>query len=71
MCGECLTWRSVFASNEECDRYEDEVLDPGTESIAFTLRMVERENMLDWAATFEVALREDLIGPDDFCRHSA
>ena len=35
MCGECLTWRSVLATQEECERWEAAVLDPGCQHIAF------------------------------------
>ena len=66
MCGECSTWRYVEAPEVEFQAWEAYVLDPGTNEIAEAWLDADREQFKAWAATFVVALKHDLLGPDDF-----
>lgn len=44
----------------------DEQLDDGAHTLADELRSMEYTNMSAMAEVFLIALRNDLIGPDDF-----
>jgi len=64
-CPEC-EWRGggIF-SQEVVDRF-DEVLDDGTQAVLDDLELLTRANMEEQVSSFAVALREDLILPEDF-----
>lgn len=69
-CPEC-EWTSVGVHGErEIDAY-DEALDDGAEALACELEQLEREGMRDIVEAFTTALRDDLIGADDFCPRAA
>lgn len=64
-CPEC-EWTTDSIHNEvEIDAF-DEQLDDGAHTLADELRSMEHTNMSTMAEVFLIALRNDLIGPDDF-----
>ena len=64
-CPEC-EWASDSVHGEvEIDAF-DEQLDLGAHELAGELRSLEHANMRAMAEAFLVALRDDLIGADDF-----
>ncbi len=64
-CPEC-EWSTNSVHNEvEIDAF-DEQLDDGAHALADELRAMERVNMSMMVEVFLVALRNDLIGADDF-----
>jgi hypothetical protein len=64
-CPEC-EWHSQGVHGEvEIDAF-DEQLDLGAHELADELRALEHSNMADMAECFVFALRDDLIGADDF-----
>lgn len=64
-CPEC-EWTMDSVHNEvEIDAF-DEQLDDGAHTLADELRSMELTNMSAMAEVFLIALRNDLIGPDDF-----
>lgn len=64
-CPECEWSTSSVHSEVEIDAF-DEQLDDGAHTLADELREMEHTNMSAMAEVFLVALRSDLIGPDDF-----
>lgn len=52
-------------SEVEIDAF-DEQLDDGAHTLADELRSMEHTNMSSMTEVFLIALRNDLIGPDDF-----
>lgn len=71
MCGECHTWRYVEASQDEAEQWEVVALDAIAAVIAREASQLDMDRFKDEAATLIGALGHDLIGPDDFCRHSS
>lgn len=64
-CPEC-EWTSAGVHDEvEIDAF-DEQLDDGAHTLADELRAMEHDNMEAMTEVFLVALRNDLIGADDF-----
>ncbi|HEU4461318.1 MAG TPA: hypothetical protein VFR75_01880 [Solirubrobacterales bacterium] len=64
-CPECEWTSDGIHSEVEIDAF-DEQLDDGAHTLAHELRAMESTNMSAMAEVFLVALRDDLIGPDDF-----
>jgi hypothetical protein len=64
-CPECEWACDEVHDLVEIDAY-DEHLDLGAHELANELRALEHANMNEMLETFLVALRDDLIGPDDF-----
>jgi hypothetical protein len=64
-CPECEWSANGVHGEVEIDAF-DEQLDIGAHELAEELRALERANMSAMADAFLVALRDDLIGPDDF-----
>jgi hypothetical protein len=64
-CPECEWSADSVHGAAEIDAF-DEQLDLGSQELAGELRALEHANMSGMAETFLVALRNDLIGADDF-----
>lgn len=64
-CPEC-EWAGDGVHNEVTIDAYDEQLDLGAHELADELRTLEHANMSEMADAFVTALREDLIGPEDF-----
>jgi hypothetical protein len=64
-CPECEWTSDGVHSEGEIDAF-DEQLDVGAHTLADELRSLEHANMSAMAGAFIVALRNDLIGADDF-----
>lgn len=64
-CPECEWTTDSIHSEGEIDAF-DEALDDGAHTLADELRAMEFTNMSAMAEVFMIALRNDLIGPDDF-----
>jgi hypothetical protein len=64
-CPECEWAGGGTYSQHVVDRY-DEVLDEGTEALLEDLTNLSRANMEEHADAFALALRDDLILPEDF-----
>lgn len=64
-CPECEWTSSGVHGEVEIDAF-DEQLDLGAHELAGELRSLEHANMSAMAETFFIALRDDLIGADDF-----
>ncbi len=64
-CPEC-EWRSVGIHGQAVlDRF-DEILDAATDAMVADLRRLQRSNMENELARFNLALGNDLILPEDF-----
>jgi hypothetical protein len=66
-CGECGATRDVIASDEEAERFGNE-LDVGIAELAAALRRLERARMSADIDTLVAALERDLINAGDFER---
>jgi hypothetical protein len=64
-CPECEWTADGVHGEVEIDAF-DEQLDLGALELAEELRSLEHANMSAMAGAFLIALRDDLIGPDDF-----
>ena len=64
-CPEC-GWAGNDVHGEVAVDAYDEELDLGANELADELRSLERANMNEMAETFILALRQDLVGPEDF-----
>lgn len=64
-CPECEWTTDSVHSEVEIDAF-DERLDDGAHTLADELRSMEHANMSAMTEVFLIALRNDLIGPDDF-----
>lgn len=64
-CPECEWTTDSVHSEVEIDAF-DEQLDAGAHTLADELRSMEHTNMTAMAEVFLIALRNDLIGADDF-----
>jgi hypothetical protein len=64
-CPECEWTCQGVHGEHEIDAF-DEQLDLGALELAEELRSLEHANMSAMAGAFLIALRDDLIGPDDF-----
>lgn len=64
-CPEC-EWASEGVHDEVAIDAFDEQLDLGAHELAGELRALEHANMCEMADAFIIALRQDLIGPEDF-----
>jgi hypothetical protein len=64
-CPECEWSTDSVHSEVEIDAF-DEQLDDGAHTLADELRAMEHTNMSALAEVFVIALRNDLIGADDF-----
>jgi hypothetical protein len=64
-CPECEWTADGVHGEDEIDAF-DEQLDLGALELAEELRSLEHANMSAMAGAFLIALRDDLIGPDDF-----
>lgn len=64
-CPECEWWGQSSYSQDEVDRYEDEI-DRGDQELMQDLRAVIRANMSEEAERFVTALATDSILPEDF-----
>jgi hypothetical protein len=66
-CGACGATVRGVVSNEAAQCYDRE-LNRGYGQIARALKLIEREDMEEWAGTFAAALGRDLIAAEDFAR---
>jgi hypothetical protein len=66
-CGECGFVREVEVTNQEVQRFEQE-LDRGVKQIAAEFARLDRKRMIADSHTLAAALERDLIDPGDFCR---
>jgi hypothetical protein len=64
-CPECEWWGRGNFSQNEVDRFDEE-LDRGGEELIEDLRALTRANMQDEAARFAKALASNTILPEDF-----
>lgn len=64
-CPECEWTTDSVHSEVEIDAF-DEQLDDGAHTLADELRSMESTNMSAMTEVFVIALRDDLIGADDF-----
>lgn len=64
-CPECEWASSSVHGDVEIDAFDD-ALDLGARELAGELRLLEQANMSAMVDAFLVALRDDLIGADDF-----
>jgi len=64
-CPECEWWGRGSYSQDEVDRYDEE-LDRGGQELVEDLRTLTRGNMEDEADRFAAALAADSILPEDF-----
>jgi hypothetical protein len=64
-CPECEWNASSVHGEDEIDAFDDQ-LDLGAHELAGELRSLEHANMSSMAEAFLIALRNDLIGADDF-----
>ena len=64
-CGECGEAREVVVEQDTADRF-DRALDRGCNTIATTLRRLDRERMTAEVEAFATALRLDLLDAADF-----
>ncbi len=64
-CPECEWWGSSSYSQDEVDRYDEE-LDRGGQELIGDLRALIRANMKEEADRFATALATDSILPEDF-----
>ncbi|HXQ88913.1 MAG TPA: hypothetical protein VN733_04670, partial [Solirubrobacterales bacterium] len=64
-CPECEWTTNGVHGEVEIDAF-DEQLDNGAHELAGELRAFEQANMRSMAEAFMIALRDDLIGADDF-----
>ena len=69
-CPECEWWGRDSYSQEEVDRYKDEI-DRGDQELMKDLRALIRANMSEEADRFATALATDSILPEDFCAGGA
>jgi hypothetical protein len=66
-CGACGATFQRVVYNEDAERY-DRDLDRGWNAIGRATQRLEREQMVEWADAFVVALARDLIDASDFAR---
>jgi len=66
LCGECLVWRYVEATDEVMQRWETFCLEAYQAFIERDAERLDRERFKDWAATFICSVRHDAILPEDF-----
>ena len=64
-CGGCGAWRDVIASNRVVAAF-DRRLDEGMDVIRAAAERLARESLSAEAEILSVALRQDLLGADDF-----
>lgn len=64
-CPEC-EWAGDGVHDEVAVDAYDEQLDLGAQELADELRALQHANMSEMADAFAIALRDDLIGPEDF-----
>lgn len=69
VCPECLTWMSGRFSDDEVSKLMNYFRAGKAELLDTYERLVE-SNMAKMAASFTYALKNDLIGPDDFSSNS-
>lgn len=66
LCGDCLVWRYIEASDEDCQWWETFVLDAYVPAMALAADTLDREAFEDEAETFIGALNAGAILPEDF-----
>lgn len=66
LCGNCLVWRYIEASDEDCQWFEAFVLEGYNAVLAREAARLDTDRFKDWAAMFIVSLQRDAIQPMDF-----
>lgn len=64
-CPDCEWHAEDVHDHEDVLRYDRE-LEAGEVLLARSLHLLESENMAEWAESFRIALRADLVVPADF-----
>jgi hypothetical protein len=66
MCGDCLEWRRVVASDKECQRWDLQVNERAMDAIQRNADALNRERFEEEAERFIAALHVGAILPEDF-----